>query len=71
MKNYLSMKKGFLAIFTFLISLSTVLAVEVTVNFSTSENEPIEGAIVQSWNYSINSYQYFGTTDANAVQNPG
>lgn len=65
MKNSLSIKRGLLTACIVLISLATTLAVEVTVNFTTSTGDPIEGSVVEYNKYSYGGWTYFGITDVN------
>lgn len=64
MNKILSIKRGLLSALIILFSLATTLAVEVTVNFTTSTGDPIEGAPV-SFRQGSNSLVNIGITDVN------
>lgn len=65
MKNYLSFKQGLLSILFVFLGLAVSFAVEITVNFTNSDGDPVEGASVQTYDYINNGWAVFGTTDAN------
>ena len=64
MKTITFIKNGLLTAFIVLISLATTLAVEVTVNFTTSTGDPIVGSQVD-FRESGGTFSLLGFTDAN------
>jgi len=64
MKKYLSIKRTLLSSFVMLLSFSTAFAIEVTVNFTSSTGDPIQGAQVD-YRDNNSSFSVLGTTDEN------
>ena len=64
MKNYLSIKKTLLSALLVLFTIVTTYAVEVTVNFTNSNGDPIEGSQVK-FKSTNNPWTTIGSTDVN------